>query len=396
MKQNKWLMAVAGMAIQWSIGSIYAYSVWVAPLEVCNGWDVHALKLAFSLAICSLGLTAAFMGPAVQRMGPRKAGLFAAIFFSIGLTGAGCAVAQQSLGWFYFFYGVVSGVGLGFGYITPVSCVVKWFPARPGFASGLVIMSFAIGSMIASQIISPLVAGVGAAQAFYVLAAGYGVMMLGAALYLAMPLDGKVFMTVVPDETALPVSALFKDIRFYGLWCMLFLNTLCGIALIATAAPMAKDVVHISNEAAIAFVGIIGLFNGLGRLFWSSLSDRIGRWATFMAFFVIGTICFSLLAVVTTAWVFETLACIVISCYGGAFATIPAFIKDIYGPQNLGPVLGYVLVAWAAAAFVGPSLITLEVGYSTIFFVFAAIMMGALLMTVGLKKVLRAGSARGR
>lgn len=382
MKKNKWLMALAGMTLQLSIGSIYAYSVWVKPLGQLANLDAHQLKLGFSLAICFLGLTAAFMGRFVQRIGPRKSSFLSAGFFGGGLLCAGLATAIGSLPLFYLGYGVISGIGLGFGYITPVSVVVKWFPERPGFASGLVIMSFAAGSILASQLISPLVAALGVPVAFYTLAGVYAALMLAASLYLQVP-EGTA--AGAQKQETKPTSFLFSDPRFYGFWLMLFLNTTCGIALIAVAAPMAKEVIHISDTAAILFVGLIGLFNGLGRLAWSSISDKIGRWNTYAGFFLIGAFCFLLLSHTTTAFLFELLVFVIISCYGGAFATMPAFLKDVYGPDQMGPVFGYVLTAWAAAAFAGPWLITLSGNYSQIFYLFA----GLLLLAFGVSFLLR-------
>lgn len=379
MKQkNKWLMALSGMTLQLSIGSIYAYSVWIKPLGQLQGWDAHQLKLAFSLAICFLGLTAAFMGRFVQRIGPMKSGLLSALFFGAGLVGAGLATAIGSLPLFYLFYGIISGIGLGFGYITPVSVVVKWFPERPGFASGLVIMSFAAGSILASQVISPMVGSLGVPGTFYTLAGIYAAIMTVASLYLQLP-EGAVAQTGVKAKGTAPAAppTIFADAKFYGFWLMLFLNTTCGIALIAVAAPMAKEVIHISEGSAIFFVGLIGLFNGLGRLLWSSVSDKIGRWNTYAVFFLLGTLCFLLLSQTTDALVFELLVFVIISCYGGAFATMPAFIKDVYGPDQVGPVFGYVLTAWAAAAFAGPWLISLTDNYAVIFYVFAALLVVA-------------------
>jgi MFS transporter, OFA family, oxalate/formate antiporter len=388
--KNKWLMALAGMTLQLSIGSIYAYSVWIKPIEALNGWDAHQLKLAFSLAICFLGLTAAFMGKFVQKIGPVKSGLLSALFFGLGLAGAGVAIFIQSLPLFYLFYGVISGIGLGFGYITPVSIVVKWFPDKPGFASGLVIMSFAAGSILASQIISPLIDSFGVSYSFYTLAAVYASLMVIASSYLEAPASN---VQAAPDyhssNTHIPFSSMLKDVRFYGLWLMLFFNTTCGIALIAVAAPMAKDVIHIDDQAAIAFVGIIGLFNGLGRLIWSSVSDRIGRWNTFTTFFIIGTVCFLILPQTTNALFFELLVFVIISCYGGAFATMPAFIKDIYGSDKLGPVFGYVLTAWAAAAFAGPWLISISTDYAIVFYLFAGILTITALISFFLKGKLK-------
>lgn len=356
-----------------------------------NGWDAHQLKLAFSLAICFLGLTAAFMGNFVNRIGPKKAGLFGAAFFGAGLAGAGLASSVGSLPLFYLTYGVISGIGLGFGYITPVSVVVKWFPEKPGFASGLVIMSFAAGSVLASQIISPIAAIAGVSNTFYLLAACYFALMVAASLYLAVPASSS--QVAVADDhsggSSVPASALLADTRFYGLWLMLFFNTTCGIALIAVAAPMAKDIIHISDAAAIVFVGIIGLFNGVGRLIWSSVSDKIGRWNTFMCFFIVGSACFFILSLTPTAWLFYVAVLVIISCYGGAFATMPAFIKDIYGADKMGSVLGYVLIAWSAAAFAGPWLITLTDDYTPIFMGFAGILFVTAVMAYILKGKLK-------
>lgn len=382
--KNKWLMALSGMALQLSIGSIYAYSVWIKPIQGLNGWDVHQLKLAFSLAICFLGLTAAFMGKFVQKVGPVKSGIISAIFFGLGLAGSGYAVSVQSLPIFYLFYGVISGIGLGFGYITPVSVVVKWFPEKPGFASGLVIMSFAAGSILASQIISPFIHSLGISNTFYTLAAVYCGLMVIASSYLEVPNKGmqrSVQLAKQNDDS----NSLIKDVRFYGLWLMLFFNTTAGIALIAVAAPMAKDAIHIEDSAAIIFVGFIGLFNGLGRLAWSSVSDKLGRWNTFTSFFIIGAICFLLLTQTTSVLFFELLVFVIISCYGGAFATMPAFIKDIYGVERVGSVFGNVLTAWAAAAFAGPWLISTISNYNLVFYLFA----GLLVLTTALSFVLK-------
>jgi len=391
MKKNKWLMALAGMTVQLSIGSIYAYSVWMKPIGQLAHWDAHQLKLAFSLAICFLGLTAAFMGRFVQRIGPTKSGFLSALFFGVGLSGAGVAASIHSLPLFYVFYGIVSGIGLGFGYITPVSVVVKWFPERPGFASGLVIMSFTAGSILASQIISPLARDVGVPAAFYTLAGIYAFLMILASLYLQVP-EGAVVSKKAATEKTITVAALLADPRFYSFWLMLFLNTTCGIALIAVAAPMAKEVIHISEQSAILFVGLIGLFNGLGRLGWSSVSDKIGRWNTYAAFFLIGAFSFLLLAQTTNAYLFEALVFVIISCYGGAFATMPAFLKDVYGPDQMGPIFGYVLTAWAAAAFAGPWLITLINNYAVIFHLFACLLLIAFGVSFLLRRQSKASS----
>lgn len=386
-------MALAGMTLQICIGSIYAYSVWVKPIEDTNHWDYHQLKFGFSLAICFLGLTAAFMGNFVHKVGPKKAGLLGALFFGVGLLGAGFASQMGSLPMFYLFYGVISGIGLGFGYLTPVSVVVQWFPEKPGFASGLVVMSFAIGSIIASQLIPLLYAGNGVSGTFYILAVIYFILMVIASLYLENPKVASGYVDYHAGGEHLSVMQLLKDKRFYVLWLMLFFNTTCGIALIAVAKPIAEEVIKLDEKAAILFVSIIGLFNGLGRLFWSSISDKIGRWTTFLCFYIIGTVCFITLSNTTNAFLFQAAVCVVISCYGGAFSTIPAFLKDIYGQSKMGSVLGYVLIAWSAAAFVGPWLITLSHNYNAIFYLFAGLLVLTAIIATVMKKSLVADKA---
>lgn len=372
--KNKWIVALAGMLLQLSIGSIYAYSVWINPINTLNNWNSNQLKIGFSLAICFLGLTAAFMQKFVQKIGPKNAGLFGALFFGVGLIGSGLAIEVQSLPLFYLCYGVISGIGLGFGYITPVSVVVKWFPEKPGFASGLVIMSFAIGSILASRIILPLVESFGVSGTFYVLGIAYFLIMTLASFCLSLPPSKTETQDSEAKKINMPLSELLSDSRFYSLWFMLFLNTTCGIALISIAAPMAKEIIHLDDSQAINFVGFIGFFNGFGRLFWSSISDKIGRWLTFFLFYVIGTFSFFILSQIQNPILFQILVFIIISCYGGAFATIPAFTKDIYGADKMSKPFGFILIAWSVAAFTGPGLTSLLKDYTTIFYSFAIIL----------------------
>ncbi|OXG09585.1 OFA family oxalate/formate antiporter-like MFS transporter [Flavobacterium araucananum] len=389
-KKNKWVVAAAGMLLQLSIGSIYAYSVWINPIYALNGWDGNQLKLSFSLAICFLGLTAAFMQKFVRKTGPKKAGLLAALFFGIGLIGSGFAIAAKSLPLFYLCYGVISGIGLGFGYITPIWVVVKWFPEKPGFAGGLVIMSFALGSVIASRLILPLVDLFGVSGTFYWLGSAYFILMTLASLCLWLPVaDPQIENSVT--NSSIPLRELLKDVRFYSLWLMLFLNTTCGIALISIAAPMAKEIIHITDRQAINFVAFIGFFNGFGRLFWSSISDKIGRWSTFFLFFAIGACCFLVLSQTNNPLLFQILIFIIISCYGGAFATMPAFVKDIYGSGKMSAPFGFILIAWSVAAFVGPGLLSLTSDYTVIFYLFAALLSGTAIMCLLVKSKLTYG-----
>jgi len=385
MKKNKYLIVLAGMVMQLSIGFIYAYSKWIEPLTTALNWDAHDTKTGFSLAICFLGLTAAFMGKFAQKVGPTKAGLIATLFLTIGLLGTAYAVSVGNIYLFYLTFGVLQGIGLGFGYVVPVYTVVKWFPEKPGMASGIIIMSFALGSLLASFLIGPLIVSMGLSGAFATLAIAYGICMLLSALYLANPESTNTNQHVHIDLTP---KEIITDKRFMALWLLLFLNVCGGIAIISKAAVLGVEVAGMSAAQATMFVAIIGLFNGIGRLFWSSISDKIGCWATFMLFIAINVVCFALIPSFSTSLIgFQILTFIVIAGYGAGFATMPSFVKSIYGAENYGQVLGYTLTAWSAAAFVGPILLELTTEI-TIFYLFSILLVIALLVGLWLKGLL--------
>lgn len=385
MKKNKYLIVLAGMIMQLSIGSIYAYSKWIEPLTKELNWEAHDTKTGFSLAICFLGLTAAFMGKFAQKVGPTKAGLLATLFVTLGLLGTALAVNMGNIYLFYLTFGVLQGIGLGFGYVVPVYTVVKWFPEKPGMASGIIIMSFALGSLLASFLIGSLIVSMGLSGAFATLAIAYGICMLLSALYLANPESTNTNQHVHIDLTP---KEIITDKRFMALWLLLFLNVCGGIAIISKAAVLGVEVAGMSAAQATMFVAIIGLFNGIGRLFWSSISDKIGCWATFMLFIAINVVCFALIPSFSTSLIgFQILTFIVIAGYGAGFATMPSFVKSIYGAENYGQVLGYTLTAWSAAAFVGPILLELTTEI-TIFYLFSILLVIALLVGLWLKGLL--------
>lgn len=385
MSRNKYLIVLAGMVMQLSIGSIYAYSKWIEPLSNELNWDAHDTKTGFSLAICFLGLTAAFMGKFAQKIGPKKAGLIATLFLTIGLSGSGLAIKIGSIYLFYLTFGILQGIGLGFGYVVPVYTVVKWFPDRPGLASGIIIMSFALGSLLASFLIGPLYTSMGLSGAFSTLGIGYGICMLLSALYLSNPISTTENQHIHIDLTP---KEIITDKRFIALWLLLFLNVCGGIAIISKAAILGEEVVGMSATQATMFVAIIGLFNGLGRLFWSSISDKIGCWTTFMIFIGVNAACFALIpAFSTNQTSFQALTFIIIAGYGAGFATMPSFVKSIFGAEKYGQVLGYTLTAWSAAGFVGPLLLGLSTDI-TIFYLFAILLVIALLVGLWLKRLL--------
>lgn len=364
-KKNRWLIAASAVGIHISIGSVYAWSNFTNPLKNMFGWSDSEVALTFSIAILFLGLSAAFLGHFVEKYGPRKSGLLAATFFGIGVAGSGIAVLLSSKILLYLFYGVLGGIGLGVGYIAPVSTLVKWFPDRRGLATGLAIMGFGFAAAVSSPIMDRLIDSVGVASTFFILGSAYFLLMVASSLYLEKPPEGWMpdgFKQKVESGDAKPrldlsqltANEAVKTSRFWYLWLMLFINVTSGIAILSVAKPLAMESIGIDKVAAAALVGAIGIFNGLGRIGWASISDYIGRPNTYTTFFLLQIGLFLLLPQTINALLFQVMLAIVYTCYGGGFASIPAYIGDLFGTKQLGAIHGYILTAWAAAGLVGP------------------------------------------
>ena len=396
-EKNRWLMALSAVGVHICIGSVYAWSVYVKPIQEQMSWTLTDVTIAFSIAIFFLGLSAALMGKFVEKNGPRVSAIIAASLFGLGTMGSGLAIMMESKMLLYFFYGVLGGCGLGIGYISPVSTLVKWFPDKRGMATGLAIMGFGFASAIWGPTIKVLIEAVGISGTFFILGALYFVVMFASALYLEKPEEGylpKKFEKKIKegkkklkeDLALLGLNEAVKTPRFYGLWLMLFINVTCGIAIIGVASPLLQEVIGISAIAAAAAVGLMGIFNGAGRIFWASLSDYLTRPVVYIIFFATQAIAFYLLPTVTEIVIFQFLLFFIMSCYGGGFASIPAYIGDIFGTKELGAIHGYILTAWAAAGLVGPLIISMVKdstgSYSQTLYVFAGFFIVALIISV--------------
>lgn len=398
-EKNRWLMALSAVGVHICIGSVYAWSVYVKPIQQQMSWNLTDVTIAFSIAILFLGLSAALMGKFVEKNGPRVSALIAASFFGLGTMGSGLAIMMESKLLLYFFYGVLGGCGLGIGYISPVSTLVKWFPDKRGMATGLAIMGFGFASAIWGPTIKILIGSVGIANTFFILGFIYFVVMFLSALYLEAPKkdympekfkkkieEGK--KKIKEDLASLGLNEAIKTPRFYGLWLMLFINVTCGIAIIGVASPLLQEVVGISSIAAAAAVGLMGIFNGAGRIIWASLSDYLTRPVVYMIFFFTQAIAFYLLPSITEIVLFQAILYFIMTCYGGGFSSIPAYIGDIFGTKELGAIHGYILTAWAAAGLVGPLIIStvkdITGSYSQTLYVFAAFFMIAFFISVAM------------
>lgn len=371
--KNRWLIALAAIGVHASIGSVYAFSVFKKPLgQLLQSASNNEIAWTFSFAIFFLGLSAAIMGHFVEKNGPRKAGMLSASFFGGGLLIAGLGALYQNLYVIWLGYGVLGGIGLGIGYITPVSTLIKWFPDRRGLATGLAIMGFGFGAMVGGPVFNFIiesftVEGNGIAYTWFIMGSIYLIIMFAAASYLERPPEGWMpdamkaavesgEQKVVEDLTQLTANESIKTAPFYGLWLMMFINITCGIAVIYAASPLAQESIGLSAAEAAGVVGLMSLFNGLGRIGWASLSDYLGRPNTYTIFFVLQIAAFYILPSITSVIIFQVVLYTILTCYGGGFATLPAYIADLFGTKELGAIHGYVLTAWAAAGLAGPQI----------------------------------------
>ena len=363
--KNRWLIAASAVGIHISIGSVYAWSVYTKPLIQQFGWGLKETQFTFSLAIFFLGTSAAFLGHFLEKYGPKKSGLLASIFFGLGIAGSGLAIHLESLYLLYLSYGVLGGIGLGIGYITPVSSLIKWFPDRRGLATGLAIMGFGFAALISSPLIVYLISTVGIANTFFIMGSTYFLIIFASSRYLEAPPKGWMpegfkanaeagKKKISEDLSQLTANEAVKTTRFWYLWIMLFINITCGIAIISVASPMAQEYAGLTPIAAAAMVGIMGLFNGAGRIGWASFSDFIGRPNMYTIFFSLQIVAYFLLPSISNALAFQIVIFLILSCYGGGFSTIPAYIGDMFGTKQLGAIHGYILTAWAAAGMAGP------------------------------------------
>lgn len=383
-KFNRWLIPAAALAIHLCIGQVYAFSVFKAPLmdhfavrEVAVGW-------IFSLAILMLGLSAAFGGTWVEKAGPRKSMALAGLCWVSGFIVATFGISTGQLWLVYLGYGFIGGIGLGIGYISPVSTLIKWFPDRPGLATGLAIMGFGGGALIASPASNALMTHFGGGPdpeqlvngiipTFITLAIVYALVITGGAYCIRVPHpDWKPAgwdpskVKEKPLQTTKNVSAnsAIRTPQFWLLWIVLFTNVTAGIGILENAAPMIQDYFpQITAAAAAGFVGMLSLTNMAGRFVWSSLSDYIGRKNIYIVYLGLGLLLYLAVAVVGggSLFLFLIATLIILSFYGGGFATIPAYLRDLFGVYQVGAIHGRLLTAWAAAGVAGPLIVNLVV-----------------------------------
>jgi MFS transporter, OFA family, oxalate/formate antiporter len=384
---NRAIIAVAGVVMQVALGAVYAWSVFREPLTQQYGASVSAVNTTFSITIFTLGVAAFFGGLWMGRSGPRIVALTAGVLYGAGVFLA--SFAENSLFVLYLTYGLLSGVGIGLGYIVPVATLIKWFPDKRGFITGIAVAGFGGGAFVTAFIANALVARAGVFSAFGILGVIYLIMVLGAAMFIRNPPEGWRPEGWEPDTTErsdrsgvdYDLSGVLRTWQWYVLWALLFLNVTAGISLITEAAPMAEEIAGVSATVAAGLVSIISIANALGRFFWAWLSDAIGRKWVFFVMFILQAVLFFLLPLVNSYVLLAVLAFIIVSCYGGGFGTMPAFNADYFGPTNVGTNYGLMLTAWSVGGVLGPILISRVIdttdSYTLAFYIIAVIMIGS-------------------
>lgn len=363
--RNRYIIAFAGIMLHLMIGGVYAWSVFTAPIVKQTGWAETSVSFAFSLAIFFLGMSAAFMGRLVEKFGPTVTGTISSICYGLGVFLTGIAIENQQLWLLYLAYGVIGGLGLGAGYVTPVSTIIRWFPDKRGLATGLAIMGFGFAALLTGPVAQNLMANFGVSNTFYILGIFYFIVMLIAAQFIKKPRANELPKAVVKKASHFSLTGqnmtaneAVKTPIFWALWLMFFINITTGIGLVSAASPMAQSMTNMSVSVAALMVGILGLFNGFGRLAWATLSDYLGRPKTYSAIFILDIVMLIILVLCKTPIIFALALCLLLSCYGAGFSVIPAYLGDVFGTRELGAIHGYILTAWAAAGMVGPVLLS--------------------------------------
>ena len=381
---SRWMVPPAALAVHLCIGQAYAFSVFNDPLTRLLGisasapedWKLTSVGWIFSLAIVFLGLSAAFAGKWLEKVGPRLTMFVAACCFGSGFWLSALGVYWHVLWLVYLGYGVLGGIGLGLGYVSPVSTLIKWFPDRRGMATGMAIMGFGGGAMIGAPLAVGLMEffktdiSLGVVETLLTMGTLYFLsMMIGALTIRIPPQDWQPagWQPVVQPQKMISqahvhIDQAMKTPQFYWLWLVLCCNVTAGIGVLSQASVMIQEMFKgsVTPAAAAGFVGLLSLFNMAGRFFWSSFSDYLGRKRTYMIFFALGAVLYATvpsLGMAGNKLGFVALYAIIMSMYGGGFSTIPAYLADIFGTRYVGGIHGRLLTAWATAGVLGPVLV---------------------------------------
>src|SRR5215211_4014738 len=352
--------------MQLGLGAVYAWSVFREPLSNHYGTGITEVNVAFFLAILLIGFAAFVGGRWMQRSGPRIVAITGGVFYGVGVFLAWFAGANVVILWLT--YGLLAGIGLGLGYIVPLQTLPKWFPDRPGLATGLAVAGFGGGSGLTVPVAQWLMSATGSPfPAFGILGIGYLIMVTGAAFFMKNPPEG--YGATEQEESGAEEEApewsfgtALKTWQWYVMWGILFLNVTAGLALISDARAMATSVGGAPTALALTFVVILAVANALGRVGWASLSDYIGPRNVFLTMFLLQSVLFLLIPLVgrDVFWLLTILSFIILTCYGGGFSTMPTFASEYFGSRNVGTIYGAMLTAWGLATLLGPLILAVS------------------------------------
>ncbi|HLH06279.1 MAG TPA: OFA family MFS transporter [Terriglobales bacterium] len=362
---NRWTIAVAAVVMQICLGAVYGWSVFVKPLVGTNHWPLTQVSLTFTLSVAFLGVGTVIGGLWMDRVGPRKVATVAGVLYGVGYLVAAWAASSHSLPLLYAGYGVIAGIGMGMGYITPIATIAKWFPDRRGLMTGIAVCGYGAGALVMSPIAAREIVAYGIPVTFASLGVAYFILVVASAQFYVNPPAGwtlpgwKPTSAVARAATTIDftVSQAMRTWQFWLLWIMLFLNVSAGIMIISQASPMAQQIAGLSTLAAAGVVGLISIFNALGRVFWAWVSDYIGRAMTYFLLYAIQVVVFFFLVTAHSASTFSVCVALVGLCYGGGFGVMPSFTADFFGPKFMGGIYGWILLAWGAGAIPSPILI---------------------------------------
>jgi OFA family oxalate/formate antiporter-like MFS transporter len=362
MTRSRWTIAVAGVLMQMALGAVYAWSVFRIPLATRFGWTSEQVTLTFTITILVLGFASFPGGLWMNRAGPRVVAVTGGVLYGMGVFLA--SFADHRLWWLYVSYGLVGGIGLGFGYIVPVAVLVKWFPDRRGLMTGIAVGGFGAGALITAPVATRLIERVGVLQTFADLGVVYLLVTVAAGSFMSNPPPGwrpdgwtpsasQASHRAVRDYT---LGEALRTSRWWVLWLILLLNTSAGISLISQESPIFQELAGVGAVTAASMVGIVSIGNAMGRVFWAWMSDIITRRATFVVMFLVQAALFWILPTATSTAVLIALSFAILMCYGGGFGTMPASVADDFGSKNVGPIYGLMLTAWGLASALGPLL----------------------------------------
>jgi OFA family oxalate/formate antiporter-like MFS transporter len=393
--RGRWGLVIAAVLVQLALGAVYAWSVFNKPLQAEFHWSKTEAVLPFEVVIGTIFIGSLIGGRIQDRRGPRPVALGGGILYSVGVILASFVSSADQLWLLVLSYGVMGGIGLGAAYITPIAMLAKWFPDRRGLITGIAVAGFGFGAVITAPVAKALMAGTDRKPSVFLpLGIAYLVASLVGASFFKNPPEGYKVPGFVPAETGRAVAGTrvytlteaLRTRQWYMLTAILTLNVTCGIGFISQAADSAEAVAGASAVTAATMVGVLGLFNGGGRIFWAWLSDRIGRMTAFLGMLGVQAVCFFILPHAAAFALFAVLAALVYLAYGGGFGTMPATAADFFGTPNAGAVYGAMIVAWSIGGVVGP-LITAALyessgGYTLPFTVLAVIALVSLILPI--------------